>query len=97
MHTVIAAAIGVAFGACQIILLIMGVRSLGGERIRIWPFVVQFFCPMAGLLVCAWLARDRLAVCAAIIVAVLLCGAVTEMISIKKRNSRNVSRGEKDE
>ena len=97
MHTVTAVAIGAVFGALQIALLISGVRSLGGGHIRIWPFVVQFFCPMAGLLGCAWLARERLAVCAVTIVAVLICGAAAEMVSIKRRNSKKVSRGDRDE
>ena len=48
MNMVWAALLGLVFGAGQCWLLILGVRSLGSERLKVWAFVVQFFCPMAG-------------------------------------------------
>ena len=76
MQTVLAIVLGLTFGAAEIALLIYGVRRLGAGRLTVWPFIVPFLCPPAGLLLCAFLARERLALSAVVMVAVLLGGAV---------------------
>lgn len=84
MQTTLALVLGLTFGAGQIALLIFGVRRLGAGRLTVWPFIVQFLCPMAGLLLCAFLARERLALSAVAMVAVLLAGAVWEVLRLRR-------------
>lgn len=85
---VLAALLGLAFGTVQIWLLILGVRSLSSGRLKVWAFVVQFICPLAGLLLCAWLLPDALVICGVAMVAALLCGAVGELVAIRRRGSK---------
>ena len=80
--------IGVVFGAAQFYLLLIGVRSVGSEKVRILPLLVQFFCPFLGLLLCAFLDRAHLLVCAIIIIAILLAGAVVNFLLFNKRNKK---------
>ena len=84
--------IGAVFGLAQISLLIIGVRSLGGGKLKVWPFVVQFLCPLLGLLLCALVARNQLLMCACVIVGILIIGAVIEFFRIRKKDA---SSGEK--
>ena len=97
MHTLVALILGLAFGAGQIALLIRGVRSLGGGTLKVWLFVVQFFCPLAGLLSCAWLAPDRLAVCAAAMVAALIVGAAGEVLRLRRQAAPKKGTGDNDD
>lgn len=97
MHTCLAVVLGLAFGAVQISVLIRGVRSLGGGKLKVWPFVVQFFCPLAGLLSCAWLAADRLAVCAAAMVAALIVGAAGEVLRLRRQAAPKKGTGDNDD
>ena len=80
--------IGVVFGAAQFYLLLIGVRSVGTGKVRILPLLVQFFCPFAGLLLCAFLDRGHLMACAIIIIAILLAGAVVNFLLFNKRNKK---------
>ena len=84
MQTVLAIVLGLTFGAAESSLLIFGVRRLSGGRLTVWPFIVQFLCPLAGLLLCAFLARERLALSAVVMVAVLLAGAVWEVLRLRR-------------
>ena len=97
LHTLLALILGLAFGAGQIALLIRGVRSLGGGTLKVWLFVVQFFCPLAGLLSCAWLAADRLAVCAAAMVAALIVGAAGEVLRLRRQDAPKKGTGDNDD
>ena len=78
--------IGAVFGAAQFYLLLIGVRSVGTDKLRILPLLVQFFCPFAGLLLCAFLDRAHLLVCALIIIGILIVGAVVNTIAYFSRN-----------
>lgn len=97
MHTLLAIVLGLAFGSLQIYVLILGVRSLGSGKLNVWPFVAQFFCPLVGLLGCAWLATDRLAVCAVAIVAALIVGAVVEVVRLRRKSSPMKGTGDADD
>lgn len=92
MQTVLAIVLGLTFGAAESSLLIYGVRRLGAGRLTVWPFIVQFLCPMAGLLLCAFLARERLALCAVIMVAALLSGAVWEVLRLQRGKPKEKGR-----
>ena len=92
MQTVLAIVLGLTFGAAEIALLIYGVRRLGAGRLTVWPFIVQFLCPLAGLLLCAFLARERLALCAVIMVAALLSGAVWEVLRLQRGKPKEKGR-----
>lgn len=76
--------LGLAFGGAQLILLLLAVNSLGTGKLKIWPLVAQFFCPFAGLLLCAFVAREHLLTCAATISFLLIAGAVIKFISARK-------------
>ena len=84
--------LGLLFGSVQLALLIVGVMSLAAGRLKIWPFVVQFFCPLAGLLLCVWLRKEQLLPCAIAMSAVLIVGAVIAFLRIRSRNTK----GKKD-
>lgn len=84
--------LGLLFGAVQLYLLIVGVQSLAAGRLKIWPFVVQFFCPLAGLSLCAWLWMEQLLPCAIAMSAVLIVGAVVTFLRIRSRSTK----GKKD-
>ena len=45
---------------------------------------VQFFCPFAGLLLCAFTAKEDLLICAVTISFLLIVGAVVKFISARK-------------
>ena len=90
--TVIGILLGLLFGSAQLALLIVGVLSLAAGRLKIWPFVVQFFCPLAGLFLCAWLRTEQLLPCAIAMSAVLIVGAVVTFLRMRARNSK----GKKD-
>ena len=84
--------LGLLFGSGQLALLIVGVESLAAGRLKIWPFAVQFFCPMAGLLLCAGLRQKQLLPCAIAMSAVLIVGAVVTFLRIRSRSTK----GKKD-
>lgn len=79
--------IGAVFGALQLSLLIYGVKRLGAGRTKIWPFLLQFFCPLAGLLACAYLARKQLLLCACVICGILIIGAVAVWLRWRKKEN----------
>ena len=81
--------IGVVFGAAQFVLLLTGVRSVSTEKIKLIPLVAQFFCPFAGLLLCAFLDREHLLVCAFIIIGILILGAVVNSLVYLSRSRGN--------
>ena len=89
---VIGILLGLLFGSAQLYLLIVGVESLAAGRLKIWPFLVQFFCPLAGLLLCAWLQTEQLLPCAIAMSAVLILGAVVKFLRIRSRSTK----GKKD-
>ena len=82
------AVLGAAFGAGQLWLLLTGVRSLGSEKLKIWAFLCQFLCPLAGLLLCAWLVRPQLVPCAVAMGAVLLAGSVYWALKLRKSDKQ---------
>ena len=84
--------LGLGFGAVQLWLLVLGALSLADGRLKIWPFAVQFFCPLAGLLLCAWLRRSQLLPCAIAMSAVLILGAAAAFVWIRSRKPK----GKKD-
>lgn len=84
--------IGVVFGGVQLYLLMLAVGSIGAQKLKIWPLVVQFLCPFAGLGLCAWIARGQLVPCAVAMSAVLMIGAVVKFLLHRKRDQQ----GKKD-
>lgn len=83
MRPVIGVILGMAFGLAQLFLLIYAVRSLSTQRLKIWPFAVQFFCPIFGLLLCALLRTSQLLPCAVTMSAVLIVGAVVKFVQYR--------------
>lgn len=81
--------LGLVFGGVQLYLLILGTASLGSSRIAVWPFVVQFFCPLAGLLLCGMLRPQQLAICGISMSAVLIVGAVVRWIACRRKDDAN--------
>ena len=53
------AALGGITGGIQLYLLILVAASVEQCNIKIWPLVVQFFCPIVGLGLCAILWRSQ--------------------------------------
>ena len=84
--------LGLAFGGVQLYLLILAVGSLGTRGLKIWPLAVQFFCPFAGLGLCAVLARTQLLPCAVAMSAVLVVGALIKFLRFRAREKK----GKKD-
>ena len=80
--------IGVVFGAGQFILLLIGTRSITGPRLNIPAMVGQFLCPLLGLLLCAFLDRAHLLVCAFIIIGILIVGAVVNSLLFIRKNRK---------
>ena len=80
--------IGVVFGAAQFYLLLIGVRSVGSDKLRILPLLGQFLCPFAGLLLCAFLDRAHLLVCAFIIIGILILGAVANFLLYIRKSKK---------
>ena len=76
--------LGVVFGGAQFFLLLLAVNSVGTGKIKLWALVGQFFCPFAGLLLCALIASDSLLTCAVTISSLLIIGAVVKFISARK-------------
>ena len=76
--------LGVVFGGVQLCLLLLAVNSVGAGKLKIWPLAAQFFCPFAGLLLCAFVAREQLLICAVTISSLLIVGAVIKFISVRK-------------
>ncbi len=76
--------LGVVFGGVQLFLLLLAVNSLGTNSLKIWALVGQFFCPFAGLLLCAFTAKEDLLICAVTISFLLIVGAVVKFISARK-------------
>ena len=80
--------IGVVFGAVQFVLLLIGVRSVSTEKVRIVPLIIQFLCPFAGLLLCAFLDRAHLLVCAFIIIGILILGAAANFLLYIRKSKK---------
>ena len=76
--------LGVVFGGVQLALLLLAVSSVGTGKLKIWPLAVQFLCPFAGLLLCAFLVKEQLLICAVTISSLLIVGAVIKFISARK-------------
>ena len=81
--------IGIVFGAAQFVLLLIGTRSITGQRLNIPALVGQFLCPLAGLVLCAFLDRAHLLVCALIIIGILIVGAVVNTVIYASRSRGN--------
>ena len=81
--------IGIVFGAAQFVLLLIGTRSITGQRLNIPAMVGQFLCPLLGLLLCAFLDRAHLLVCALIIIGILIVGAVVNTVIYASRSRGN--------
>ena len=67
--------IALFFGAAQFYLLQILARSLVRGKINPLPLLLLPACLLAGLLLCAFLARERLILCAAILVGAFVLGA----------------------
>ena len=89
------AAIGIVFGVIQFALLFYAVRCITNQNIKILPMLAQFFCPMAGLLLCALVKKEQLLTCAICIIAILLLGAVVNFL-IYAANKGRKTEPEKD-
>ncbi len=87
MRPVIGVILGMAFGLVQLFLLIYAVRSLSTQRLKIWPFAVQFFCPFFGLGLCALLQTSQLLPCAVTISTVLIVGAMVCFVRYRLRET----------
>ena len=87
MRPVIGVILGMAFGLVQLVLLIYAVRSLSTQRLKIWPFAVQFFCPFFGLGLCALLQASQLLPRAVTISTVLIIGAVVYFVRYRLRET----------
>lgn len=81
--------LGLAFGAVQLYLLLLGTASLGSSRIAVWPFVVQFFCPLAGLLLCCLLRMQQLIACGVTMSAVLIVGAGVRYVTSRRKDEKH--------
>ena len=79
--------VGLGFGAAQLALLTLGVGLLGGRDLKIWALVVQFFCPLAGLLLCALAFPGQLLSCAVSMSIVLVLGAASVFAAVRVRES----------
>ncbi len=88
MELLIAIGLAVLFGLTQYGLLLLGVRSMARGQMNVLYFVAQFFCPLVGLGLCAWLAIDQLVVCATIICGILFVGAACYYIYVKKNQGK---------
>lgn len=84
--------LGLVFGSLQLYLLMLAVGSIGTSKLKIWPLAVQFFCPFAGLLLCALARRDQLVICAVTMSVVLIAGAVIRFVRVRARDKN----GKKD-
>jgi len=82
------AVLGVVFGAGQLWLLITGVRSVGSGKLKIWALFLQFLCPLAGLGLCAWLARSELVPCAIAMGAVLMAGSIYWAVRFRRSDKQ---------
>ena len=76
--------LGLLFGGVQLYLLLLAVNSLAMGHLKVWPLALQFFCPLAGLLLCALTARESLIPCAATISVLLIGGATIKLIAVRK-------------
>lgn len=68
------------FGGLQFYLLTVVTRSVARGKISVLAMVGQFFCPIAGLLLCAFLAKQQLLHCAIGITVILIGGALALLI-----------------
>lgn len=86
--------LAMVFGGLQLYLLTRVVRSVAGGKVNIAAMVGQFFCPLAGLLICAFVAKRQLLVCAVGICVILVGGAVILLIRGRLQDRRaNGKRG----
>lgn len=84
----IGAAIGIFFGIIQFALLFYAVRAISRQQIRLLPLIAQFFCPLAGLLLCVLVRREQLLTCAACIIFILLAGAVVNLLVQRREKDK---------
>lgn len=80
--------LGAGFGGLQLWLLNLGVGSLGAQKLKVWPLLVQFLCPFAGLGLCAWLRRGQLIPCAVVMSGVLIVGAILKFLLVRGRERK---------
>ena len=92
VKAVAAVILGLVSGLLQLWLLMVGVGFSKKGGIRPLFLVLQFFCPMAGLSLCAWLRIQQLLPCAITMSAVLILGAVATFLRIRLQGSK----GKKD-
>ena len=64
--------------------ILLAVNSVSRGKLKIWALVGQYLCPVAGLLLCALLARGQLLLCAVTISSLLIIGAAVKFISARK-------------
>lgn len=79
------AALGGITGGIQLYLLILVAESVEKCSLKIWPLVVQFFCPIVGLGLCAFLWRSQILYCAIGMSGVILVGALVKFIAGRRR------------
>ena len=84
----IGAAIGLVFGIGQFFLLLAGVKAATGQQPKILPLVLQFLLPIAGLLLCAFLKKEQLLVCAGCMAGVLILGALGNLAVQKIKKNK---------
>lgn len=84
----IGAVIGILSGLVQFSLLFYAVRAISRQQIRLLPLIGQFFCPLAGLLLCAFVRKEQLLVCAVCIISILLLGAVVNFLVQLRRKDK---------
>ena len=81
----VGALLGIFFGALQFYLLLLGIKSMAGGKLKVWFFVAQFFCPLFSLGLCALFAPTSLVVCACIMSSILIVGAFMHFYKTRKR------------
>lgn len=90
MGLIIAITLAIVFGGLQFLLLWKGVRSLAKGRLNVVYFIIQFFCPLVGLSLCVWLAKEFLFMSASIICGIMLVSAIVYKINTQKQNRKKV-------
>ncbi len=90
MKLIIAVTLAIVFGGLQFFLLWKGIRSMAEGQLNVLYFFAQFFCPLVGLGLCVWLARDWLVLTASIICGILLISAIVYKIHTQKHARKKV-------
>lgn len=90
MDIIIAIVLAITFGGLQFFLLWKGICSMAKGQLNTFYFVAQFFCPLIGLGLCVWLAKEWLVLSATIICGILIVGAIAYRIYIQKQARKEV-------